>query len=129
MQPPSNEKPASKYDLCDDMAEIFAMLYDEGGPDDLRELLRANKCTREALEDAALGLTDAGMHKAARIVTDSAKISPSEDYGDICPYKEGSKDAEWWHQALSRQRASRRWWREEQRRRKRAGTWHVRRKP
>jgi hypothetical protein len=129
MQPPNSEKQPTKYDLCDDLAEIFAMLYTDpdGGPGDLRELLKANKCTREDLEDAALGLTDAGMHAAAKIVLSFAKVAASEDAGDICPFAEGTRDAKRWYADLPYKREQRRKWREEQRQRKRNGTWHVRR--
>ena len=127
MHPPNSPELSNKFDLCDDLSEIFALLYTDpdGGPGDLRELLKANKCTREDLEDAALGLSDAGMHSAAKIVLSFAKVSPSEDDLDICPFSEGSRDAKRWHENLPWQRERRRAWREEQRRRKRNGTWYV----
>jgi hypothetical protein len=106
------------------------MLYTDpdGGPGDLRELLKAqaHRCTREDLEDAALGLTDAGMRKAAKIVSEFAKVAVSEDDLDVCHYAEGTRDARRWYAGLPYKREQRRKWREEQRQRKRNGTWHVR---
>ena len=81
------------------------------------------KSTRETLEDAAVGLTDAGMHKAARIVLEFAKDAPSEDdREEACPY-EGEANIRAWHQSAPHRRDARRQWREERRRRKREGTW------
>ena len=96
MQPETN---TDVYDLCEDYDEIFAMLYAdaEGGEPGVRQLLTMREWAREDLEDAALGLTDAGMHKAAKIVTDFAKTRPSEDDLDVCPWPEGTTNAKAWH--------------------------------
>jgi hypothetical protein len=112
-------------ELCDGYDEIFAMAYDdpEGGADVLRELLKAGDLAREDLEDAALGLADAGMHKAARIVKDFAQGQPSEDDHEVCPWPEGSTNAKSWHAGQPRRKASGKLWREEIRRRKRDGSW------
>lgn len=114
-----------KYDLCDGFEEIFAMAFadPECGELGLRKLLALGHGSREDLEDAALGLADAGMHKAAKIVTEAAASHPSEDELDVCPWPEGSTNAKSWHAAAPRRRESRKLWREEKRRRKRDGSW------
>ena len=115
----------NKFELCDGFEEIIAMAFDdpEGGPDVLREALKATNSAREDLEDAAVGLSDAGMHKAAMIVTDFAKGQPSEAERQKCPWPEGTINARAWEAAKPSRLASARWWRAEQRRRKRNGTW------
>jgi hypothetical protein len=113
-----------KYEICDGFEEIFAMLFadPEGGEPGLCKLLSACNWAREDLEEAAVGLTDAGMHRAAKIVADFAKAQPSEDALDLCPWPEGTTNAKAWYAALPGHRVSRKWWRLEMRRRKRAGT-------
>jgi hypothetical protein len=125
MQPETKETNKDKYDLCTDYDEIIAMLFadPEGGEPGLREMLSMREWAREDLEDAALGLSDAGMHRAARIVADFAKTQPSEDDLDVCPWPEGTTNAKAWYAALPHHRASRKRWRTEVRRRKRNGTW------
>ena len=126
MQPNSQEtNKSNKFELCDDLSEVFAMVFTdpEGGAAALRELLKIGDYVREDLEDAALDLTDAGMHKACKVVKEFAKTAPSEDDRDVCPHPEGSANAKAWHQSLPHRRQRRRAWRAEKRRRKRDGTW------
>ena len=96
MQPETNR---DRYDPAEDYEEIIALLYadPEGGEPALRQLLTMRQWAREDLEDAALGLTDAGMHKAAEIVTDFAKTQRSEDELDVCPWPQGTTNAKAWH--------------------------------
>jgi len=112
-------------ELCDGYDEIFALLYNdpEGGPEGLKALLKQTDLAREDLEDAALALKDAGMHRASKIVATFAAGQPSECDRDINPWPAGSVNARHWDACLPARQQSRRCSREEQRRRKRTGAW------
>lgn len=114
-----------KWSLADGAEEVLALLYNdpEGGAAGLRQLLQAGGYARETLEDAAIGLTDAGMHKAAKIVAEFAAVAPSEDSREVCPYDPNSINARAWHASAQHRRDARRQWRAERRRRKRDGSW------
>jgi hypothetical protein len=118
-------QPKDKFELCDDYDEIFAMVFNdrEVGEAGLKALLKKLDLAREDAEDAALGLADAGMHKAAKIVTDFAQGQPSECDRDVYPWPPNTTNAKHWHASQPKRQQSREWSRAERRRRKREGTW------
>jgi len=52
--------------------EIYALVFDQVGPEGLRELLAKVVLDREVLEDAAGKLKDAGLPDASKLVAESA---------------------------------------------------------